>query len=191
MKIKKRKRTNFLQKLSISFKYFLLLSFYMSKKLKIFVISGIIIVALVICIMIIYPYPFFGPFENPPTGTGGNCGPEYRFKVDTKIQSASEFIQFLKAHQYEGNLTSDYEPTINELIPSNTSYNIQTKLSSPIYLDVLEANVTIMESNAIFSNEKIYTLVIENQDFGDNWPWRLTIRMSETGCISIKHCAGV
>jgi len=40
-------------------------------------------------------------------------------------------------------------------------------------------------------NEKIYTLVIENQDFGDNWPWCLTIRMSETGCISIKHCAGV
>jgi len=163
----------------------------MSKKLKIFVITGVTIVALVVGIMIIYPYPFFGPFENPPIGAGGNCGPEYRFKVDTKIQSVSEFIQFLKNHQYEGNLTSDYEPTINELIPSNTSYNIQTKLTSPIDLDELEANVTIMESNAIFSNEKIYTLVIGNQDFSDNWPWRLTIRMSETGYISIKHCAGV
>jgi hypothetical protein len=141
--------------------------------------------------MIIYPYPFFGPFENPPTGAGENCGSEYRFKVDTKIQSVDEFIQFLRDHQYEGNLTSDYEPTINELIPDHTSQNIQTGLSSPINLDELEANVTIMESNAIFSNEKIYTLVIENQNFGDNWTWRLTIRMSETCYISIKHCAGV
>jgi len=163
----------------------------MSKKLKIFVTTGLIIVALVIGIMIVYPFPFFGPFENPPTGAGGNCGPEYRFKADTKIQSVSEFTQFLKDHQYEGNLTSDYEPTINGLIPDHTSYNIQTKLSSPIDLDALKANVTIMESNAIFSNEKIYTLIIENQDFNDNWPWRLTIRMSETGYISIKHCAGV
>jgi hypothetical protein len=163
----------------------------MSKKLKIFVSTGIIIVCLVIGIMMIYPYPFFGPFENPPTGTGGDCGPEYRFKVDAKIQSVSEFIQFLKAHQYKGNLTSNYEPTINELIPNNTPYNSQTKMSSPIDIDALEDNVTIMESNAIFSNEKIYTLVIENQNFGDNWPWRLTIRMSETGYISIKYCAGV
>ncbi|MBE3128310.1 MAG: hypothetical protein IMZ43_03565 [Thermoplasmata archaeon] len=163
----------------------------MSKKLKIFVITGVIIFVLVIGMMIVYPYPFFGPFENPPTGAGGNCGLEYRFKVDTKIQSVSEFIQFLKDHQYEGNLTSDYEPTINKLIPDHTSPNTQTKLSSPIDLVVLEANATITKSNAIFSNEKIYTLVIENQDFGDNWPWRLTIRMSETGYISIKHCAGV
>jgi hypothetical protein len=162
----------------------------MSKKLKIFVITGLIIVALVIGIIILYPYPFFGPFENPPTGIGGNCGPEYRFKADTKIQSVSEFIQFLKDHQYEGNLTSGYEPTINRLIPDHTSYNIQTKLSSPIDLDALEANVTIMESNAIFSNEIIYTLIVENQDFNDNWPWSLTIRMSETGYISIKHCSG-
>ena len=162
----------------------------MSKKFKIFVIAGVIIVALIVGIMIIYPYPFFGPFENPPTGTGGNCGPEYRFKVDTKIQSVDEFIQFLKYRQYEGNLTSDYEPTINEIIPDHTSLNIQTGLSSPINLDELEANVTITESNAIFSNEKIYTLAIENQNFDENWPWRLTIKMSETGYISIKYCAG-
>jgi len=162
----------------------------MNKLQKSIIITFAIIVTIVI-IIVLYPYPFFGPFENPPSGSGGNCSQEYRFKVDTKIESSDEFIQFLKDHQYEGNLTSEYEPTINELIPDHTSLNIQTGLSSPINLDELEANVTITESNAIFSNEKIYTLQIENQNFGDNWPWRLTIRMSETGHISIKHCAGV
>jgi len=185
------KKKYFLQKLSISFKYLLFLSYPMSKKFKIFVIAGVIIFVLIVGIMMIYPYPFFGPFENPPTGTGGNCGPEYRFKFDTKIQSVDEFIQFLKDHQYVGNLTSDYEPTINELIPNHTSLDIQTGSSSPINLDELEANVTIMESNAIFSDENIYTLVIENQNFGENWPWRLIIKMSEAGYISIKQCAGV
>jgi hypothetical protein len=163
----------------------------MSNKVKTAVLIILILFGIIAGIMVVYPYPFFGPFENSPAEAGGNCGPEYRFNVDTKTESADEFIQFLKDHQYEGNLTSNYKPTLNELIPNRTPLNSQTLLYSPIDLDALKANVTITTSGAIFSNEKIYTLVIKNQDFSDNWPWSLTIKMSENGHISIQHCAGI
>lgn len=159
----------------------------MSKK-KNYVLVAVVILILLLCILIFYPYPFFGPFENPPASSGGNCGPEYRFKVDTKIESADEFIQFLKGHQYEGNLTADYEPTIEKLIPSHASF--VTPSNSPIDLDSLKENVTVDTSKAIFSNEKIYTLNIQN-DWSKYWPFRLTVKMSETGHISIRHCAGI
>jgi hypothetical protein len=163
----------------------------MLKKVKVAVVTILILIVITVGIMVVYPYPFFGPFENSPVGAVGNCGPEYRFTANTKIESVDEFIQFLINHQYEGNLTSDYKPTINKLIPDHTPLNIQTHLNSLIDLDALKVNVTITASAAIFSDEKIYTLKINNQDFSDNWPWSLTIKMSENGHISIQHCAGI
>ena len=163
----------------------------MDKKIRTLLIAILIGIAVLVGIMVLYPYPFFGPFENLPEGSSGNCGPEYRFKVDTKIDSTEAFLQFLKNHQYSGNLTSTYEPTISKLIPNRTSFDTKTQLSSPINLDLFRSEVTVSISKAIFSNEKIYTLVIKNQDFSDNWPWSLTIKMSENGYISIRYCAGV
>jgi hypothetical protein len=150
----------------------------------------LISVSIIVGIITIYPYPFFGPFEKPPSGIGGNCDLEYRFKADTKIESADEFIQFLKNHQYNGNL-SNYKPTILELLPNRTSLNIQTHLNSQINLDLLKGNVIITTSKALFSNEKIFILEIKNQDFNDSYPWSLTIKMSENGYISLQYCAGI
>jgi hypothetical protein len=38
------------------------------------------------------------PFGAPPRGAAFNCGPEYRYKFEEKIQSAREFVEFLKRH---------------------------------------------------------------------------------------------
>lgn len=130
-------------------------------------------------IMTIYPYPFFGPFEYPPKSAGGNCDQEYRFKFDTKINSVDEFIQFLKDHQYEGNLVRGYIPTKENLIPSHATYIIgpnsppgpqNESMIPPINLDELKDNVTIERSKAIFSNEKIYCLIISGENFNDSYP---------------------
>lgn len=162
----------------------------MDKKLQKLVIIIVAITVLIGLIFIVYPYPFFGPFESPPESVGGNCDQEYRFKFDTKITSAEDFIQFLKDHQYQGNLTGDYKPTMDDLIPSHASFIPEEQDNTPINLEALKTNVTIGTSKAIFSNEKIYTLNIHN-DFEKYWPWSITVKMSETGHISIRYCAGI
>ena len=124
------------------------------------------------------------PFESLPQPTQPNCDSEYRFKFDVTINSKDEFILFLKTHQFEGDLLN-YKSTEDRLIPSNTNQN-------QIDLDKLKTNVEIYKvENSKLSNKKIYILRIRNQDFNENWPWMITIIMSDKGYVSIKSCAGI
>ncbi len=147
------------------------------------ILTALVIVGFLIYVSGLFPYRLFGPFENPPLSVQPNCDQEHRFKFDETIKSENEFIQFLKNHQFEGNLIK-YEPTKDKLIPDYISQN-------PIDLDKLKANVNVETSKAIFSNEKIYSLKIGNQDFNGGWPWMIDIKVSETGHVSIRHCAGI
>jgi hypothetical protein len=173
---------------------------WMSQKGEKVVIMGIVILIILVSILTFYPYPFFGPFEYPPESIGGNCDKEYRFKFETSINSIDTFIQFLKEHQYNGSLDDSYSPSTNQLIPShatfvighNGSSNPPNQSSIPlINLDTLKTNVTVENSKAIFSNERIYILMITNKNFNDNWHWVLFVKMSETGHVSVRFCAGI
>jgi len=46
------------------------------------------------------------PFGSAPKGTSPNCGPEQRYKFDEKINSPSDFVDFLKKSQ--GKLLDSY-----------------------------------------------------------------------------------
>jgi len=125
------------------------------------------------------------PFENLPQPAQPNCDPEYRFKFDGTINSKDDFILFLKTHQFQGDLLN-YKPTEDRLIPSNT-YN-----QNQIDLDKLKTNVEIYKvENSKLSNKKIYILRIRNQDFNENWPWMITVIMSDKAYVSIRCCAGI
>jgi hypothetical protein len=183
-----------------SFKYLKWDMYWMSQKGKKIVIMGIVILIILVSIMAFYPYPFFGPFEYPPETIGDNCDKEYRFKFETSINSVDSFIQFLKEHQYNGSLVGGYSPSTNQLIPSHAAFVIGHNGSSnppnrssipPINLDTLKANVIVENSKAIFSNERIYTLKITNEIFNDDWPWMLLVKISETGYVSVRFCAGI
>jgi hypothetical protein len=90
-----------------------------------------------------------------------------------------DFIKFLKNYQFEG-----------EIQDIESAQEIENKIDR-LDLANLKEKIDVKKSRAIFSNEKIYSLRINNEDFNDNWPWMINIKVSETGHVSIRHCAGI
>jgi hypothetical protein len=122
------------------------------------------------------------PFDEAPTSSSPNCDAEQRFKFDGNINSQNEFITLLKKYQYEGEMK---RPTKEGLIPSEV-------LEQKIRLDKFTSKVTIETSKSDCSNEKFFSLIISDKDFSESgWPWQIVIKISETGYISIKQCAGI
>jgi hypothetical protein len=143
------------------------------------ILIAIVVVGVLIYITGLFPYKLFGPFENPPMGAQPNCGGEYRFQVNISISSVDDFIKFLKNYQFEG-----------EIQDIESAQEIENKIDR-LDLANLKEKIDVKKSRAIFSNEKIYSLRINNEDFNDNWPWMINIKVSETGHVSIRHCAGI
>ncbi len=165
-----------------------------NKKLHKLLIILIVLLVVISLVFIFYPYPFFGPFTSPPSNQMPNCSREYRFNYDTKIDNKYDFISFLKEHQFNGSLYSNNWPTRLNLVPNSfpiDHINNNGSVNNHIDIDKLEEYINVENSNAIFSNEKIYSLGIQNSYFNDTCPLMISIKMSETGYVSILYCAGV
>ena len=165
-----------------------------NKNLKFLIVILVFVIVLLGIIFNFYPYPFFGPFTSPPSDRVPNCSREYRFKYNKEINNKEDFISFLEKHQYNGTLYHNYEPNYSNLIPDKIQKKMiadNQTLDNHIKVDEFIDYVSIETSNALFSDEKIYTLSISNNYFNDSWPWFLQIKMSEKGHVSIKYCAGV
>ncbi|MCK9614639.1 MAG: hypothetical protein M0R48_03940 [Candidatus Omnitrophica bacterium] len=132
------------------------------------------------------------PFEVKPESNRPNCDKEYRFKYGVKINSADEFIGFLKAHQSERDLY-DFQPTQEFLLPRYTLEAKKNKdTENSINLDNLEAKVeTIDLQHSKLSNKKIFILRVWFKDFKENYPWQILIKASDNGYFSVKFCAGI
>jgi hypothetical protein len=132
------------------------------------------------------------PFEVNPQSAMPNCDKEYRFKYETMINSTDEFIVFLKAHQSQEVLDDHFKPTQEFLLPRYTLGSLGKDAKNVISLDILKKKVEVTDVQfSKLSNKKIFSLTIWFKDFGESYPWQISIEGSDNGYVSIKFCAGI
>ena len=152
------------------------------------------------CLVSIELYAFDDPFDTPPEDVVRNCSQEYRFRYNENIRTPEAFIEFLKKHQ--GGEKYPDAPTEDTLIPMylerDTLFapnkNVVTDKSKiKVKLDKLKTKVKILEiNNSSRTNNKIYELAFGWGDYPGSGPyaWRIIIRMSDRGDVSVRYCAG-
>lgn len=160
----------------------------------------IVFLAAFTCLITIELYASDDPFDTPPAGVVPNCSQEYRFRYNCNIRSSEAFIGFLKKHQ-EGEKYPDV-PTEDTLIPMYLKHdpflapskNVLTdKPKIKIEIDKVKTKVKILEiNNSSRANNKIYEVAFGWGDFPGSGPyaWRIIIRMSDRGDVSVRYCAG-
>lgn len=157
------------------------------------------ILSVLLCFITTGTYALDDPFDSPPVNIIRNCSWEYRFNYTENIRTPEAFIEFLKKHQ-GGNKYFNV-PTKGRLIPmyvehdpssvANTKVDMD-KLKITVDLDKLIKRVEILDiQNSLRKNTKIYRLSFGWGIYsGHPYAWRIMIRMSDNGDLSIRYCAG-
>jgi hypothetical protein len=130
------------------------------------------------------------PFDKASVSAGPDCQAEFRYNYATAINNSDEFIDFLITHQ------SDVEAKVfvvreEELLPGYSYTSVSKDPRKRIKLDRFRQKVQVYKIKSSKQyNKKIYELVVDNQEFDEVWPWRILVRGSDKGNISIIYCAG-
>jgi len=160
----------------------------------------IVFLAAFTCLVTVKLYAFDDPFDTPPADVARNCSREYRFRYNEIIRSPEAFIEFLKKHQ--GGKEFPDVPTKDTLIPMYLKHDpflalnktvVTDKSKIRIEIDKVKTKVNISEiRNSARGNSRIYELAFGWGNFPGSGPyaWRIIIRMSDRGDVSVRYCTG-
>jgi len=152
------------------------------------------------CLISIELYAFDDPFDTPPKDVMPNCSQEYRYRYNESIHSSEAFIAFLKKHQ--GGEKYPDAPLGDTLIPMYLEHDplfapnknvVTNKSKIKVELDKVKTKVKILEiNNSSRTNNRIYELAFGWGDYPGSGPyaWRIIVRMSDRGDVSVRYCAG-
>lgn len=140
------------------------------------------------------------PFDHEVKTNQMNSS-ETVFTYETEVNSAEEFIRFLKKHQNSGTLLPDYDaleqysyPQKDYLLPRyifhNSKFHPEIMLDLEKYRDCIEVRDI---THSKLGNSKIFILDISRFDFKEQVnmeSWHIRIRMSNQGHLSYRFSMG-